>query len=404
MKALEGLRLLDLTHMLSGPYATMMLADLGMETIKVEPPGRGEGTRRLLASDPKNSRFGHGAYFMTLNRNKQSVTLNLKSEEGLALFYDLVRTADVVAYNFAPGVAERLRISHGVLCEVNPRVVTCSITGFGETGPRRDQVSFDLVAQGVGGGMSITGEPGGSPTRSGIPIGDLGGGVMGVIGILSALQARERTGKGQHVDISMMDAQLSLLNYMATMHFLSEEVPGALGNGHFVHVPYGTFRASDGHLIIAVIVDSFWHALLDVVDIPELRRPELDHQPGRWAARDEINARLSDKLRTRTKAHWLERLRAARVPSAPVNDFREALEDEQTKARGMVVEVPVTDPASTGRVTHVRQPGCPIKLSDASEPSFNAPPAVGEHNRAILGGLLGRSDAELSELAARGVI
>ena len=206
MKALTGIRVLDLTHMLSGPYAAMLLADLGADTIKVEPPGAGEGTRALLASDPKNSVEGMGAYFLTLNRNKRSVTLDLKSQAGLALFYELVKTADVVLYNFSAGVADRLRISHPFVSEINPRIVTCSITGFGETGPHRDWVSFDMVAQGTGGGMSITGAPGGGPMRSGIPIGDLGGSLMGAVGVLAALQSRNATGHGQHVDISMQDA------------------------------------------------------------------------------------------------------------------------------------------------------------------------------------------------------
>ena len=207
MKALHGIRLLDLTHMLSGPYAGMMLADMGAETIKIEPPGRGEGTRRLLASDPANSLHGMGAYFLTLNRNKKSMTLNLKSAEGLALFYELVQSADVVLDNFSAGVTERLKISHDELSAVNPRIITCTITGFGETGPDNQRPSFDIVAQAMGGGMSITGQPGSPPTRAGIPIGDLGGGLMGAIGVLAALVARETTGRGQHVDISMLDTR-----------------------------------------------------------------------------------------------------------------------------------------------------------------------------------------------------
>ena len=190
MSALQGIRVIDLTHMLSGPYCTMMLADLGAEMIKVEPPGRGEGTRRLLEKDPKNSFKGMGAYYVTLNRNKKSVTLNLKSEEGLALFYELVKTADVVVDNFSVGVTERLKIDYAHLCEINPAIITASITGFGHTGPGKKRVAFDMVSQASGGGMSITGQPDQPPTRAGIPIGDLGGGVMGIIGVLSALVAR----------------------------------------------------------------------------------------------------------------------------------------------------------------------------------------------------------------------
>jgi crotonobetainyl-CoA:carnitine CoA-transferase CaiB-like acyl-CoA transferase len=398
MKALEGVRILDLTHMLSGPFAAMMLADLGAETIKVEPPGRGEGTRKLLATDPANSMHGMGAYFLTLNRNKKSVTVDLKSDAGRALFYELVAAADAVVYNFSTGVADRLGISFRQLSEYNPRVVTCSITGFGETGPHRDRPSFDLVAQGTGGGMSITGEPGGEPLRSGIPIGDLGGGLMGVVGVLSALCARQTTGRGQHVDISMQDAQISLLNYMATMHFLSGEVPGPHGNRHFVHVPYGTFPAADGHIIVAVIFDRFWTHLMEIVELPELDSEENLTQPGRWKNRDRINELLSARFRERSRDYWLERMRAARIPCAPVNDLAQALTDPQVLARNMVVEVPHSQGGT------IKMPGNPIKLSETHEDSYSSPPRLGEHTDEVLRDLLGKSDDEIAALRAREVI
>jgi crotonobetainyl-CoA:carnitine CoA-transferase CaiB-like acyl-CoA transferase len=398
MKALEGIRVLDLTHMLSGPYATMMLADLGAETIKVEPPGTGEGTRKLLAKDPDNSLNGMGAYFLTLNRNKKSVAIDLKSEAGLRLLHELVATADVVVYNFSVGVADRLKISHRFLAELNPRIITCSVTGFGETGPHKDFVSFDLVAQGTGGGMSITGQPGGEPTRSGIPMGDLGGSVMAVIGVLSALQARHTTGRGQHVDISMQDAQISLLNYMATMYFLSGRVPGALGNSHFVHVPYGTFPTADGYIIIAVIFDVFWKHLMEIVVLPQLHTEENLEQPGRWKNRTQIVDALSAKLREQPSDYWLERLRAARIPCAPVNDFARALSDPQVLARNMVVEVEHPEGGA------VRMPGNPIKLSDTHEDTFSPPPLLGQQTDQVLRELLGKTDAELAALRAGAVI
>ncbi|RYY75816.1 MAG: CoA transferase, partial [Comamonadaceae bacterium] len=251
MAPLAGITVLDLTHMLSGPYGTMLLADLGARTIKVEPPGRGEGTRQLLAGDPLYARDGAGAYFLTLNRNKESVAIDLKQPEGRAVFLDLVRQADVVFDNFAAGVTTRLGIDHAALLDVNPRIVTCSVTGFGGSGEGAERPAFDQVVQAMGGGMSIKGQPDAPPTRAGIPIGDLGGGLFGAIGVLAALQARERDGNGRHVDISMLDAQISLLNYMATMHLMSGVVPERIGNGHFVHVPYNTYRTQDGHIIIA---------------------------------------------------------------------------------------------------------------------------------------------------------
>ncbi len=398
MKALQGTRILDLTHMLSGPYAGMMLADLGAETIKVEPPGKGEGTRRLLEKDPQNSLNGFGAYFMTLNRNKKSVTLDLKSETGLAIFYDLVKTADVVLSNFSAGVTARLKIDYAHLAPINPRLITCSITGFGETGPAKDYTAFDMVAQAMGGGMSITGQPDGPPTRSGIPIGDLGGGLMAVIGVLAALQARHLTGRGQHVDISMLDAQISLLNYMVTMHFLSGLIPDKLGNGHFVHVPYDTFQCADGYIIIAIIADNFWEALLTIIPDDDLNTEEHKYQPGRLRNKALINGRLNEILATNTQAYWLEKLRAARIPCAPVNNLAQALNDEQVLWRNMVVEVA----HPLGGV--VKMPGNPIKLSDTYQDTFLPPPLLGQHNEEIYKGILSLTDEQLAELKATGVI
>lgn len=398
MKALQGIRMLDLTHMLSGPYAGMMLADLGVETIKVEPPEQGEGTRRLLANDPVNSIDGMGAYFMTLNRNKKSVTLNLKSEKGLELFYELVKESDIVLSNFSAGVTTKLKIDFEHLSQINPRIVTCSISGFGETGPGANRPAFDMVAQAMGGGMSITGIPGGPPIRAGIPIGDLGGGVMGVIGILTALLARQTTGKGQHVDISMQDAQISLLNYMATMHFLSGEVPDKLGNAHFVHVPYNTFPARDGYIIIAVITDGFWENLMNLLDLPELNTAENAGQPGRWKNQELINARLSEVFQTNTQSYWIEQLREARIPCAPVYDFEQALRDVQVESRNMVVEV------CHPNGTTFKTTGNPIKLSDTNGDSYSPPPLLGQHTDDILKNLLGKSDAELASLRQEGVL
>ena len=218
---------------------------------------------------------------MKVCTNKKTTTLDLKSNKGLQVFYELVKTADIVLSNFSAGVTTRLKIDYDHLSKINPRIITCTVTGFGETGPNKDRTAFDMVAQAMGGGMSITGQPDNPPTRSGIPIGDLGGGLMGVIGVLAALQARHTTGRGQHVDISMLDAQVSLLNYMATMYFLSGDIPDKLGNGHFVHVPYDTFQCSDGFIIIAVLTDNFWTALMEVVDARERHTEQHQRQPGR---------------------------------------------------------------------------------------------------------------------------
>jgi crotonobetainyl-CoA:carnitine CoA-transferase CaiB-like acyl-CoA transferase len=398
MTSLAGIVVLDLTHMLSGPYGAMLLTDLGARTIKVEPPGAGEGTRQLLAGSPEFSRQGMGAYFLTLNRSKESVCVDLKSDAGRAVFYDLVRHADVVIDNFSVGVTRRLRIDHETLAAINPRIVTCSITGFGETGPETARPAFDQVVQGMGGGMSITGTPASGPVRSGIPIGDLGGGVFGALGVLAALVSRSTTGQGQHVDVSMLDVQISLLNYMATMYLMSGLVPERLGNGHFVHVPYNTYRTQTGHIIIACIGDAFFKQFLDVIERPELREERYLHQPARLADKDRIDRVIEEELLKGTAEHWLEKLRAARIPCAPVNDFAQALDDAQVKARGMVVDVTL----QSGEV--VKMPGNPIKFSGAPGEPFTAPPMLGQHTDTVLHGLLQYSSEQVAALRQAGVI
>jgi crotonobetainyl-CoA:carnitine CoA-transferase CaiB-like acyl-CoA transferase len=395
-KALKNIRILDLTHMLSGPFGAMILADLGAETIKIEPL-HGEGTRKLLARDPNNSLDGMGAYYITLNRNKKSVALNLKDEKGLAVFYDLVRKADVVISNFGVGVPERLKIDYATLKEINPRIVTCCVTGFGSDGPNAKRPAFDQVAQATGGGMSITGTDPGHPVRSGIPIGDLGGGMFAVMGILSALLERESSGQGQHVDISMVDCQVSMLNYMATMYFLSGDDPYPIGNSHFVHVPYNTFHTSDGFIVIAVITDNFWQNLKLVVACPEFDDPKYDSQPGRWEDREIINRRLNEILGENTSEYWLAQLEEKRIPCAPVNRFSQALSDEQVLHRNMVVELQHPNGKST------RGPGNPIKLSRNNEESFTAAPAVGQDTDEVLSGILGYDEAMIAELKDQGV-
>lgn len=396
--ALEHITVLDLTHMLSGPYGTMMLADLGARTIKVEPPGRGEATRRLLEHDPDYSRQGMGAYFLTLNRNKQSVCIDLKSEAGRAVFLDLVRHADVVYDNFSVGVPKRLGIDHASLASINPRIITCSVTGFGETGPEIHRPAFDQVVQAMGGGMSITGTPETGPTRSGIPIGDLGGGIFGTMGVLAAIAERERTGLGQHVDVSMLDAQISMLNYMATMYLMSGHVPEGIGNGHFVHVPYNSYPTADGHIIVACIGDAFFERFAEFIGIPELLEPSLRKQAVRYTARARIDALVAAKMQTRTTADWQALLQAARIPCGPVNNFRQALEDSQVRARDMVLDVQL----HSGET--VQMPGNPIKLSAAQARPTIRPPQLGEHTQEVLGGLVGYSAEHLAELRASGAI
>lgn len=390
---LAGLVVLDLTHMLSGPFGTMTLTDLGARTIKIEPPGKGEGTRQLLADSADYSRDGMGAYFLTLNRGKESVALDLKTEAGLEVFYDLVRHADIVFDNFSAGVTQRLRIDHATLSKINPRIITCTVTGFGETGPDTQRPAFDQVVQAMGGGMTITGEPTAPPTRSGIPIGDLGGGIFGALGVLAAVVARERTGVGQHVDVSMLDVQISLLNYMATMYLMSGHVPERIGNSHFVHVPYNLYPSSDGHVVVACIGDAFFERFVQMLPLPELLKPEYARQPARLRDKALIDAAISQAFKAHTTAHWIDQLRAARIPCAPVNDFGQALSDPQILARDMVRNVRLDSGID------VPTPGVPMKFSHTNSLYFTAPPKVGQHSRAVLDELLGYSDERIDELS-----
>ena len=378
MKPLNGVKVIDLTHMLAGPYAGMVLADLGAEVVKVEPLGSGEMTRGLLKNDPNYSFKNFGAYFLTLNRNKKSVSIDLKNKKGLEVFYDLVRSADVVLNNFSAGVVTKLKIDFENLSSINPKIITCSITGFGETGPHSTRPAYDQIVQAYSGGMSITGKDAKSPTRAGIPIGDLGSGLYSVIGILSALYSREKTQKGQHIDLSLLDVQISLLTYMATMQTLSGIDPEPIGNAHFVHVPYNSFTTSDGFVVIAVITDEFWQSLKSVVNVGSLDDSKFDSSIDRLKNQAFIENELNKVLSTQTSDYWIDKLNKAKVPCAPINKFSDALNDEQVKHRNMIVEVEHPDGG------FVKMPGNPVKMSYTNEESYSSPPHLGTNTREIL--------------------
>ena len=378
MKPLNGVKVIDLTHMSAGPYAGMVLADLGAEVVKVEPLGSGEMTRGLLKNDPDYSFKNFGAYFLTLNRNKKSVSIDLKNKKGLEVFYDLVRSADIVLNNFSAGVVSKLKIDFENLSAINPKIITCSITGFGETGPHSTRPAYDQIVQAYSGGMSITGKDAKSPTRAGIPIGDLGSGLYSVIGILSALYSREKTQKGQHIDLSLLDVQISLLTYMATMQTLSGIDPEPIGNAHFVHVPYNSFTTSDGFVVIAVITDEFWKSLKSVVNVDSLDDPKFDSSIDRLQNQTFIENELNKTLSTQTSEHWIEKLNKAKVPCGPINKFSDALNDEQVKHRNMIVEVEHPDGG------FVKMPGNPVKMSYTNDESYSSPPHLGTNTREIL--------------------
>ena len=398
MKPLNGVKVIDLTHMLAGPYAGMVLADLGAEVVKVEPLGSGEMTRGLLKNDPNYSFKNFGAYFLTLNRNKKSVSIDLKNKKGLEVFYDLVRSADVVLNNFSAGVVSKLKIDFENLSSINPKIITCSITGFGETGPHSTRPAYDQIVQAYSGGMSITGKDAKSPTSAGIPIGDLGSGLYSVIGILSALYSREKTQKGQHIDLSLLDVQISLLTYMATMQTLSGIDPEPIGNAHFVHVPYNSFTTSDGFVVIAVITDEFWQSLKSVVNVGSLDDSKFDSSIDRLKNQAFIENELNKVLSTQTSDHWIDKLNKAKVPCAPINKFSDALNDEQVKHRNMIVEVEHPDGG------FVKMPGNPVKMSYTNEESYSSPPHLGTNTREILKNWSKYEDDEIESLENEKII
>ena len=397
-KPLGSIKVLDLTHMLSGPYGGMILADLGCEVIKIEPPIKGEGTRRLLENDPNYSVNGMGAYFYTLNRNKKSVAIDLKKDEGLKIFYELVKDADVVLSNFSAGVTKKLKIDFDSLKKINPRIITCTVSGFGESGPNAQRPAFDQIAQALGGGMSITGLSAQEPMRAGIPIGDLGGGMFAVMGIQAAIIDRAISGIGQNVDISMLDCQISMLNYMATMQTMSGIIPEPIGNSHFVHMPYNSFLTKDYPIVIAAVGDQFWPRLLKIFKNPELQDPIYKTAYERQKDKKKLEAIIQAELLNKNSDYWLAELEKESVPCARVNNLEQAIHDEQAQHRNMLVDVPHPEGGSA------KIPGNPIKLSTVENEEFLAPPLLGEHTKEILGNWLGFSDDELSALDKQQII
>mgnify|MGYP001016419356 FL=1 len=391
-KPLEGIKVLDLTHMLSGPYGGMILADLGCEVIKIEPPVKGEATRRLLENDPDYSFNGMGAYFYTLNRNKKSLALDLKNPDGLHVFYQLIKKADVVLSNFSAGVTAKLKIDFKELKKINPKIITCTVSGFGETGPNYQRPAFDQIAQALGGGMSITGLSASEPMRAGIPIGDLGGGMFAVMGIQAAIISRATSGEGQHVDISMLDCQISMLNYMATMQTMSGIVPTPIGNSHFVHMPYNSFATKDYPIVIAAVGDQFWPRLLKIFTNPELQDSKYITAYERQKDKEKLEKIMQVELLKEPSDYWLKRLEAESVPCARVNNLEQAINDEQINYRNMMVDVP--HPAGGS----AKVPGNPIKLSSVESEEFLAPPLLGEHTKEVLMEWLGYSEEELKEM------
>ena len=377
--SLEHLKVLDLTIHLSGPYCAMVLADHGADVVKVERPDGGDDMRR---TPPFTG--GESAPFMLWNRNKRSVALDLKSAGGLATFKAMAAVADVVIESFKPGAADRLGIGYGALSALNPRLVCCSISGFGQTGPYAPRGGFDLIAAGMSGLMSINGPAGGPPFRIPIPITDLGAGLNGAIGILVALAARERTGRGQHVDTSLFESGLSLGVYEAAGVFATGEVPGRLGQGHRGSAPYQLFPTADGYMTIGCANDRFWTLTCEILGCPHLAGdPRFATKPDRVKNVTALVEALAPYFKRETTAHWCGKLEAAGVPAGPVMNHVEALSDPHCLARGMVQEV---EHPAAGRMKTL---GVPVKLSETGGTVRRPAPMLGEHTGEVLAEWLG---------------
>jgi crotonobetainyl-CoA:carnitine CoA-transferase CaiB-like acyl-CoA transferase len=385
-------RIVDLTQFMAGPYGTQLLAFLGADVIKVEQPERGDPIRSLS----KHYQNGMAAHFACGNASKRSMTLNLRHAEGRALLLDLVRECDVLIDNFRPGTLDRLGLDEATLRSANPSLVIASVTGFGKTGPWSPWPAYDLIAQAAGGGMSITGEAGRPPVKMGLPVGDLAAGVMAALGITAALLRRERTGEGDTIDISMMDVQLSMLNYHAHFFFASGESPGPEGDGHPNIVPYKSFPTADGRIVVAVYGDRFWAGFCRAVELERLvEDPRFATNAQRLANRVELVGLIEAKLRERPRAAWQERLVSEGVPAAPVLDVGEALTNEHSQAREMVVTVEGPDGEPMELI------GNPIKTRGQT-PTPLAPPSLGQDTDAILAEL-GHDADSIRRMHAEGI-
>jgi formyl-CoA transferase/CoA:oxalate CoA-transferase len=372
------MRVLDLSRVLSGPFATMTLGDLGADVIKVEMPGSGDDTRHwgppFLGAE--------AAYFLSVNRNKRSLAVDMKSVEGLAVVRRLAGEADIVVENFRPGVAARLGLGYADVAAVNPGVVYVSISGYGQTGPDSGRAGYDAIAQARSGLMSVTGEADGLPARVGVSSSDLTAGMWALVGVLAALHERGRTGAGQWVDVSLLDSQVSWLTYVAGGYFATDETPQRYGSAHPTIVPYQSFATADGHVMLAVGNDSLWRRFTVAVGLAELTDdPRFAQNAARVEHRDALLPLVAEVMATRTTGQWMATLDAAGVPAGPIATVDQVIEDPQVQARGMVIEV------EHPTVGTVRMLGCPLRFSSGSRPAPLPPPLLGEHTDEILAAL-----------------
>ena len=391
---LTGVRVLDLTRVLAGPFCSMLLGDMGAEVIKIEEPGKGDDTR----SWPPFA-GGEATYFMAVNRNKRSVTLNLKAPEGQEVLKILVRKSDALLENFRPGTMDKLGFGYKALAKLNPRLVYCSISGFGESGPEASRAGYDLVVQAESGIMDLTGFADGPPVKVGNSIADLVAGMAAAHGVTLALLARTRTRRGQKVEIAMLDVMASLLTYQAGIYFGTGQRPARRGNAHPSIVPYEAFRAADAFLVLGVANNALWAKCCAALERPALARdPRFDTEAKRVENRDTLIPLLNEILGVRTVEEWMKRFEAAGVPAGRIKSVAEVCESEHLKARGMVVTLPHP------RAKRVTVMGVPIRLHATPGKAAVAPPVLGQHTDRVLKSVVGLKAAEIARLRRDGVI
>jgi len=390
---LAGLKVLDLTQVMAGPYCCMLLADMGADVVKIEPPGTGDQTRRSMGFKMKGADSGG---FFALNRNKRSIELDLKNEAGRETFYALVRDADVVVENSRPGVTKRLGIDYETVSALNPRIVYASISGWGQTGPWSQRPGLDLMAQALSGAMSAMGHPGSPPVKSSIPFADLGSGLFAAYAILSAVIGRQATGEGRHIDASLFETALGFAIWETAEYWGTGKVPAPIGSGNRMSAPYQAVRAADGYFVIGASNQKLWTALCEAIDAPHLFADErFATNAARLGHRDELAAELEKVFARHPVAHWVEVVRAAGVPVAPIVNYEEALQSEQAVARQMVLEMehPVEGP--------IKMLGYPVKVSGGAQQLRHPPPLLGEHTEQVLKEH-GFDDAAIARLREKG--
>jgi crotonobetainyl-CoA:carnitine CoA-transferase CaiB-like acyl-CoA transferase len=392
-KPLAGIRIIDATTVLSGPYCTMLLADMGAEVIKIEPPGKGDLLRRsgpFIGSE--------GAYFLYSNRNKKSITLDVRREEGRNTLIDLIRTADVYAENFRPRVKHRLRIDYDTLAEVNPRLIYCSISGFGQKGSWADRPGFDQIAQGMSGLMSVTGFPDTGPTRVGVAIGDSVAGLFAAYGVLSALFERQRSGKGQRVETSLLEGLIAVLGYQAAAYFSNGEAPPLSSNDHATFAPYGTYRTLDGMINIAAATEQMWEVLADMLSIDaQLRSTLFVTNMDRVRNKDRLRQEMEKQLTLKPSGEWVKLLNEAGIACGPIYDIPQVFEDEHIRGLDMLLE---EEHPSVGPIKLI---GFPVKMSRTRCEVSSPPPLLGQDTDSVLAEL-GYSAERIAALREAGVV